>query len=142
MAWHRGAIPRQPRVSRSPARVDAKLRVFTQDDLSIGDYCAKMKSMADLLGDLGEVVHDCTLVLNVLRGLNERYVHMRVHFRRFNLFPCFHDVRNDLLLEELSIGAPSPAPLPPSSPRRRRVPPLAGLRRVCDDLLSRRAHLI
>jgi len=91
-------------------QLDAKFRVFTQGDLSIGDYCAKMKSMADLLGDLGEVVHDRTLVLNVLRGLNMRYAHMRVHFRHSNLFPCFRDVRNDLLLEELSIDASPPAP--------------------------------
>ncbi|XP_039822783.1 uncharacterized protein LOC120684997 [Panicum virgatum] len=91
-------------------QLDAKFRIFTQGDLSIGEYCSKMKSMADQLGDLGEVVHDRTLVLNVLRGLNERYAHMRIHFRRTNPFPCFRDVRNDLLLEELSVDAPASAP--------------------------------
>jgi hypothetical protein len=42
--------------------------------------------------------------------LNERYAHMRIHFRRTNPFPCFRDVRNDLLLEELSVDAPASAP--------------------------------
>ncbi|CAN6348820.1 unnamed protein product [Urochloa humidicola] len=76
-------------------QLDAKFRVFTQGDLSIGDYCSKMKSMAERLGDLGEEVHDRTLVLNVLRGLNERFQHMRIHFRRSNPFPCFRDVPPD-----------------------------------------------
>ena len=52
-------------------QLDAEFRLFEQGELSIADYCKRMKNMADDLGDLGEVVHDRTLVLNVLRGLNE-----------------------------------------------------------------------
>jgi hypothetical protein len=40
------------------------------------DYCRKMKSMADALTDLGEPIQDRALVLNVLRGLNERFALM------------------------------------------------------------------
>jgi hypothetical protein len=35
-----------------------------------------MKAMVDSLGDLGEVIHDRTLGLNVIRGLNEKFAHM------------------------------------------------------------------
>ncbi|KAL6624613.1 hypothetical protein ACP70R_031934 [Stipagrostis hirtigluma subsp. patula] len=34
--------------------LDAEFRVFVQGDLSVRDYCRKMRGMADALGDLGE----------------------------------------------------------------------------------------
>ena len=86
-------------------QLDAAFRLFEQGDLSITDYCRRMKSMADDLGDLGEVIQDRTLVLNVLRGLNERYSHMVALLKRSRLFPTFDEVRNDLLLEELTINS-------------------------------------
>ena len=61
--------------------------------------------MADDLGDLGEVIQDRTLVLNVLRGLNERYSHMVALLKQSRPFPTFDEVRNDLLLEELTINS-------------------------------------
>jgi hypothetical protein len=62
--------------------LDAEFRNFRQGDLSISDYCRKFKGMADALGDLGEPVHDRTLVLNVIRGLNERFANIGLHLRR------------------------------------------------------------
>ena len=56
--------------------LDAEFRTLCQGALSIDEYCRKMKSMADALADLGEPVLDRTLVLNVLRGLNERFQFM------------------------------------------------------------------
>jgi len=38
--------------------------------LSIIDYYQRLKSMADDLGDLGEVITDLTLVLHVIHELN------------------------------------------------------------------------
>ena len=68
-----------------------------------------MKNMADDLGDPGEVVHDHTLVLNVLRGLNERYSHMVALLKRSRPFPTFDEVWNDLLLEELTMRKVRPS---------------------------------
>ena len=45
----------------------------SQGALSIDDYCRQMKTKADALADLGEPISDLMLVLNVLRGLNERF---------------------------------------------------------------------
>jgi hypothetical protein len=70
-----------------------------------------MKGMADALGDLGEVIIDRTLVLNVLRGLNAKYDHMKALLKRTRLFPTFCEVRNDLQLEELTLEPPASQPL-------------------------------
>jgi hypothetical protein len=79
--------------------LDAKFRVFAQGDLSITEYCKRFKKMVDDLIDLNEHVTDRTLVLNVLRGLNERYKNISVHLRRGRPFPSFVVVRNELLEE-------------------------------------------
>ncbi|RLN11781.1 hypothetical protein C2845_PM09G16350 [Panicum miliaceum] len=84
--------------------LDAKFRTFVQGDLTITDFCSRLKKMADDLGDLGEPVTDRTLVLNVIRGLNEQYHALGRHFRRSRPFPTFLEVRNDLLLEELTLA--------------------------------------
>ena len=81
--------------------LDAKLRNFVQGDLSITDYCKELKRMADTLGDLGEVVTDRTLILNLIRGLNERFKTVGMHLQRGRPFPTFLDTKADLLLEEL-----------------------------------------
>jgi len=77
--------------------------------------------MAAKLRDLGEVINDCTLVLNVLRSLNDKFGHMWIHFR-CGPFPSFDEVRNELLLEELItstrlLRVPS-LPTPPRAPAR------------------------
>ena len=64
-----------------------------------------MKGMADSLRDLGEPVPDRTLVLNLLCGLSHRYNHLKALIKRTMSFPSFHDVRNELLLEELTLEA-------------------------------------
>lgn len=118
--------------------LDAEFRHLVQGDLSINEYCSKMKSMADTLGDLGETVHDRTLVLNILRGLNEKFQYMAALIQRQKPFPSYDDVLSDLPLEEINMGnrasssttalvtMPSPAVALPAAPAR---PPLAPLPR-------------
>ena len=53
---------------------DADFRNFCQGDLSVADYCRLYKRKAEDLRDLGEPVSDRTLVLNIIRSLNERSV--------------------------------------------------------------------
>ncbi|XP_066365067.1 uncharacterized protein [Miscanthus floridulus] len=91
------------RETRALLLLDAKLRNFVQGDLSITDYCKELKRMADTLGDLGEVVTDHTLVLNLIRGLNEHFKTVGMHLRRGRPFPMFLDMKADLLLVELMI---------------------------------------
>jgi uncharacterized membrane protein YgcG len=85
-------------------RLDAAFRTFVQGDLSVSEYCRKMKTMEDSLGDLGCPVEDRILVLNVLRGLSDRYTHLRSLIMRQRPFPTFLQVRDDLALE-ITLGA-------------------------------------
>jgi hypothetical protein len=94
--------------------------------------------MADGLADLGAPVEDRILVLNNLRGLNQRFEHVGSIIRRYSPFLNFLKVRYNLLLEEIhmdSTGPPaapmalytnaaSPAAKPPSSTPSR--PPNGG----------------
>jgi transposase InsO family protein/uncharacterized membrane protein YgcG len=85
-------------------RLDAAFRTFVQGDLSVSEYFHKMKTMADSLGDLGCPIEDRILVLNVLRGLSDRYTHLRSLIMRQHPFPTFLQVRDDLALEEITLG--------------------------------------
>jgi hypothetical protein len=71
-----------------------------------------MKGMEDSLRDLGEPVADRTLVLNLLRGLSPWYDHLKALIKRTVPFPTFHSVRNELLLEELTMMLEAPASAP------------------------------
>jgi hypothetical protein len=62
-----------------------------------------MKRMTDDPYDLSEHLEVHTLSLNVLRGLNKKYDHVKMYLKRAWPFLSFHDVRNDLLLEELTL---------------------------------------
>ncbi|XP_066323883.1 uncharacterized protein [Miscanthus floridulus] len=100
--------------------LDAEFRTFVQGDLSIDDYCRRLKAMADQLADLGEPVRDRTLVLNVLRGLNDRFAHLAALIQRQRPFPTFIEVRSDLRLAEITMKAKQGAPaqaLAASAPR-------------------------
>lgn len=100
--------------------VDTEFRTLMQGALSITDYCRRMKTLADSLTELGEPISDRLLVINVLRGLNDRFAHLRPYLKRQRPLPSFAEVRSELQLEELSLGAPSavtpPVAPPPSAP--------------------------
>ena len=70
-------------------QLDATFRTFVQGDLSVGEYCRRMKGMADALHDLGDPVSDRVLVLNVLRGLSSTYDHLKTWITRQKPFPSF-----------------------------------------------------
>jgi hypothetical protein len=110
-----------------------------------------MKGMADSLCDLGELVADRTLVLNLLCGLSPGYNHMKALIKRTVSFPTFHAVRNELLLEDLTMETKAPtlaptlyappggqapsggqAPRPPSTGALTRPPPVV----PCGSLFS------
>ena len=65
--------------------------------------------MAEQLGALGEVVPDRTLVLHVIRGLNERFKNIGMHIRRGRPFPTFLEAKADLHLEEMTMDPQTPS---------------------------------
>jgi hypothetical protein len=46
-------------------------------DMTVHEYCAKLKSLADALANVGQPIANNTLVLRVLRGLNKQFSHLR-----------------------------------------------------------------
>jgi hypothetical protein len=68
----------------------------------VGEYYRQTKGLADSLRDLGEPMAYCTLVLNLLCGLNPCYGLLKALIKRIVPFPTFHVVWNELLLEELT----------------------------------------
>jgi hypothetical protein len=78
----------------------------------VSEYCRKFKTMADGLADLGSPVEDRILVLNILRGLNQRFEHMGSIIRRYSPFLNFLKVRDDLLLEEIHMDSTDPLAVP------------------------------
>jgi hypothetical protein len=47
-------------------QLDARFHALKQGDLSISDYCRRMKGMTDDIRALGETVTDRHLILNLL----------------------------------------------------------------------------
>jgi hypothetical protein len=92
--------------------LDAAFRTFVQGDVSVIEYFRKFKAMADGLADLGTPVDNRILVLNILRGLNQCFMHVGSIIRRYSPFPNFHNVRDDLLLEELHMDSTEPPVAP------------------------------
>ncbi|XP_066390058.1 uncharacterized protein [Miscanthus floridulus] len=83
--------------------LETRFRNFVQGDLSVTDYCRRLKKMADDLTALGEVITDRTLVLNVICGLNECFSHVGALLCRSRPFPTFLEACDDLILEELTL---------------------------------------
>lgn len=90
--------------------LDVDFRNHVQGDLTIADYYRQIKTMAQQLVDLGEPVSDRTLVLNVIRGLNERFRDIGRHLRRSHPFPTFKEALAELTLEELTMEHHASAP--------------------------------
>jgi hypothetical protein len=58
------------------------------------------------------VVFGCSLILNVLQGLNKWYDHLRAIITRSTLFSSFNKVWDGLVLEELTLSLDKPTPPP------------------------------
>ena len=75
---------------------------MTQGDRSISDYGQEMKKAADALRDVDEPVSESTLILNLLRGLNHRFVNTADYIAGMNL--DFAGALDQLALKELRLA--------------------------------------
>jgi hypothetical protein len=116
--------------------IDAEYHAVVQGELSIMQYCTRLKSFADQLRDLGQPVTETQQVFNLLRGLNRRYHAAIPHITSRVPLPSFLQARSFLMLEEhraeqsdrqhaaqalyagrvANAPAPAPAPAPAVSP--------------------------
>jgi hypothetical protein len=84
--------------------LSAEFRQFKQGALTITDYCRRLETMASALAEYGDPVNDRTLVLTMIRGLNEKFRHMMSHLKFLRPFPTFAAARTLLLLEEIDLN--------------------------------------
>jgi hypothetical protein len=71
-----------------------------QGDMDIAAYCGKLKRLADTLYDCGAAVSDPALVINTLRGLNNKFSQAIVVLSTMNPPPTFLYTKSYLLQEE------------------------------------------
>jgi hypothetical protein len=53
--------------------LDARFHAFKQEDISVSNYCCRMKDMVVELRALGKTVIDRYIILKLLHGLNKRF---------------------------------------------------------------------
>ncbi|XBI99340.1 hypothetical protein VPH35_019431 [Triticum aestivum] len=101
----------------------AEFRNLVQGDLSVAEYCRRLKSLTIELGEVGERVTDQTLTLQLIRGLSRKYHVMATLLPMQSPFPSFVQARSRLLMEEITANerarldaAPSTPPPPSPSP--------------------------
>ncbi|XP_039780840.1 keratin, type I cytoskeletal 9-like [Panicum virgatum] len=91
----------RPRVSAFTLWTE--LRSITQGDAGIDEYCSHLKHLADKLRDIGQPVSETSQVLNLLRGLNPRYRHVKPVITSRRPPHTFQSARSFLALEELQL---------------------------------------
>jgi hypothetical protein len=81
--------------------LEVEFHNFIQGDLSITDYCNKLKKLADNHRDVGHPVSKPSQVLNLLHGLNKRFCHVKPVLS--SKTHTFMSASSYLLLEELQL---------------------------------------
>jgi hypothetical protein len=89
-------------------QLDTELRTLEQGDLSVGDYCRKMRARPMRFTSSGTVPEHVS-VLNVVRGLPSCYEALRTLITHQRPPPTFLEVRDALTLEKLTRGLDTPA---------------------------------
>nr|GEX22493.1 hybrid signal transduction histidine kinase M [Tanacetum cinerariifolium] len=82
--------------------LDNKLRSIKIGTMTINEYCTKIRSMADLLKNLGCDVSDKNLVMYTVNGLDSHFATLVDIIRHRKTLPSFETTRTMLLLKESS----------------------------------------
>ncbi|XP_056841837.1 uncharacterized protein LOC130494972 [Raphanus sativus] len=81
-------------------QLDHKLRTKEMGNLTVHSYCQELKSIADLLTNVGAPVSERTLVTYMLNGLGSRYDNIINVIMHRQPFPTYDEARSMLMLEE------------------------------------------
>jgi hypothetical protein len=71
-----------------------------QGNMGVGEYCGRLKRLADTLYDCGTAVSDTALVINTLRGLNNKFSQVIAVLTTMSPPPTFLYTKSYLLQEE------------------------------------------
>ncbi|KAG7599937.1 Ribonuclease H-like superfamily [Arabidopsis suecica] len=81
-------------------QLENDLRTITIGDLTVQEYCRKLKSLSDLLANVDSPITDRQLVMHCLNGLNEKFDGIHNVIRHRTPFPSFNTTRSMLQSEE------------------------------------------
>ncbi|XP_019058877.1 PREDICTED: uncharacterized protein LOC109116961 [Tarenaya hassleriana] len=81
-------------------QLEHELHTLTIGDLSVQEYCQKLKKLSDLLSNIDAELSDRSLVMHMLNGLNEKFDNIVNVIKHKSPFPTFEDARSMLTLEE------------------------------------------
>lgn len=100
--------------------LDAEFHSLRQGNMSVTEYCARLKVLADRLRDCDKPVSDADLVHTTLGGLHRDLRHLIPILTRERPLPSFRDVRSFIIGEEKRLkqqadAAPSDTALHASS---------------------------
>jgi hypothetical protein len=80
--------------------IDAEYHTVVQGEMTVMQYCTKLKTYADQLRNLGQPVSETQQVFNLLRGLGRQFHASIPHITSRVPLPTFLQARSFLLLEE------------------------------------------
>jgi len=81
-------------------QLNEDLRNIEIGDLTITNYCHKLKVIADLLENIGKPIEESTLVMHTINGLSDKYENIAAIIRHQKPLPSFVETRAMLELEE------------------------------------------
>lgn len=84
-------------------QLDNELRTMEIGDMTIRQYCQKLKSVAYLLTNVDVAVNERTLVMYLLNGLNEKFDNIINVIKHNEPFPSFDSAKSMLEMEETRI---------------------------------------
>ncbi|XP_020887611.1 uncharacterized protein LOC110230054 [Arabidopsis lyrata subsp. lyrata] len=90
-------------------QLDNELRTMEIGDMTVPEYCQKMKSTANLLSNVGTPVNDRTLVMYIINGLNDKFDNIINVIKHKDPFPSFDSAKSMLEWEETRLKKPSRA---------------------------------
>jgi hypothetical protein len=84
--------------------LECELHNLAQGEISVNDYCQRLQQLANALTDCDTSIGDCSLVHQLIRGLNPKFSVLKTLLSLLPWFPSFIEVR-ELLSEEASQDA-------------------------------------
>jgi hypothetical protein len=80
--------------------LEAEFRTLFQGDLTVNEYCTRLKDLADNLRDIGKPISNTDQVLNLIRGLNPKLSTSVPSIMSQNPLPSFMEGCSFFVMEE------------------------------------------
>lgn len=90
--------------------LENELRFMTQGELSIAQYCQKMKVINDLLANIENPIPEKSFIAHLLNGLSPQFENISMLLRHRDPFPTYNMVHSKLLVEESRLKSNRPTP--------------------------------